>query len=885
MFIDDLLSFDTTLTDHYHHLREIFQIFKNANMTLNLKKCEIAVTETTWLGHTVSEKGISPMVDSIQAIADMPAPQDVKSLHSILGCFGFFRKYIQGFGVIAASLYHLMKKDVPWDWSQQCQAAFDKLRISLMSAPCLKHVDFSQPFVLAVDASTKALGACLSQYDEDGNLRPCMYIGRSLSPAEKNYSISHLELLAATWAITHLRYYLTGRKFALVSDHRSLKYLFQDAKLIPRLQRYIMILQSYNFDFHHLAGKYNTVPDCLSRLDYKPSEKSVDDILDSFPSWEEVDKVTLPEECLGLPSGLAARSADIHHRPGKVEKKKQAMAITRQMKRVAAGQSGAATNLTPKSTSDNQKIKQPQEQTASDEYVQKQSDNLNNTRPDKPTYKSQTKEQTKVSDSTQATRKPTCAHKPNYTKRSAIIERPAPVYKLPVARDEFQAIQTSDPMAKSIIDYINYRILPDDQKAARAILLREEDYLIMDDGLLYHIWTPNTNQVGKAIIQLFVPRLLIRSVLAFFHDTPASGHRGIHSCLALIRREYYWCGMLADIRHYVDSCSVCQKTKRDRTGSSPLSLYPETFSSFYWCHIDIVDNLTPDKDLKRTSFVSVTCRYTRYVVAWATTNSTAEQIAKDFYDKVCCVFNIPVHITSDRGSAFISNLYKRICKYMGIKESYTTSYRAKANGLAERKQGSIVQTLRALCFKCQDQWAEYLPSAVFAINSSVSAATGYSPHELVFGTPPRVYQTALLDSAEILEDTLPKYRNYIKEFIQKQTFMQENVSSHFANYERDMKLRYDQRAKIRDIRPGDMVVLHVPPCKNPVLNKSKKLSPFYIGPFQVTETPTKNTARLRYLQSGKPYNHTVNLDQLKLIFLGNAFSHTGKERETTEQDH
>jgi hypothetical protein len=113
---------------------------------------------------------------------------------------------------------------VPFIWTSEHQHAFESLKKSLSTEPLLIYPDFSQPFIVACDASTKAIGAVLSQV-RNGEERPVAYCSRQLNAAESKYSVTELEILAFLFATKQLRCYLYGRKFTVHTDHRGLKWL------------------------------------------------------------------------------------------------------------------------------------------------------------------------------------------------------------------------------------------------------------------------------------------------------------------------------------------------------------------------------------------------------------------------------------------------------------------------------------------------------------------------------------------------------------------------------------------------------------------------------------------------------------------------------------
>ena len=119
----------------------------------------------------------------------------------------------------------LLKKDIPFEWMNKQQRAFDYLKQCLMKAPILQYPDFKRPFVLYTDTSGTGLGAVLSQKDDENRERVIAYASKSLNKAKSNYGITDQKYLAVIWAVKHFEQYLGLLPFQIVTDHSALKFL------------------------------------------------------------------------------------------------------------------------------------------------------------------------------------------------------------------------------------------------------------------------------------------------------------------------------------------------------------------------------------------------------------------------------------------------------------------------------------------------------------------------------------------------------------------------------------------------------------------------------------------------------------------------------------
>ena len=223
VYVDDLLISSRTFEEHLDHLSKVMSRLRSANLKLKLTKCHFVRPRVEYLGHVISSAGLSPNPKQVAAVSNYPQPQSLTQVRQFLGLTSYYRRFIGQYAKIAAPLHNLTRKDVSWEWNEECQKAFECLKQKLVQAPILTYSNFERDFVLETDASVKGIGAVLSQQLDDGRLHPVAYASRSLSIAERNYSITELETLAVVWAVQHFRAYLYGHNVTVITDHSAVK--------------------------------------------------------------------------------------------------------------------------------------------------------------------------------------------------------------------------------------------------------------------------------------------------------------------------------------------------------------------------------------------------------------------------------------------------------------------------------------------------------------------------------------------------------------------------------------------------------------------------------------------------------------------------------------
>lgn len=262
VYLDDIIIFGDTLEKHNLNLQKVFHRLREVNFKLNPGKCKFLQTNIVYLGHHISPHGIRPDPQKTLVVSKYPRPTNTDDVRRFVAFCNYYRRFVHNFAHIAAPLNLLLKKDQPFVWSDECEAAFCLLREKLISAPTLAFPDFSRPFTVHTDASQLAISGILS--NADGH--PIAYASRSLNKAERNYPTIEKELLAIVWACTKaFRPYLLGKPFTVFSDHRPLQYLYSFNNSSARLIKFRLALAEYNFTITYIPGAHNAPADALSR--------------------------------------------------------------------------------------------------------------------------------------------------------------------------------------------------------------------------------------------------------------------------------------------------------------------------------------------------------------------------------------------------------------------------------------------------------------------------------------------------------------------------------------------------------------------------------------------------------------------------------------------
>ena len=188
IYLDDIIVHGTSFEDHLKHLEMVLTKLGEAGLKLKPSKCHFAQQQVQYLGHLISKDGVAVDPSKVEAVTSYPQPTDVKELRGFLGLANYYRCFVQGFASIAQPLYKLTRKNAKgFNWTSQCQQAFDQLKKLLVNPPILAYPQFDLPFVVHTDVSDHAIGGVLSQV-QDGKNVLLLYWSRKLNKAQQNYS-------------------------------------------------------------------------------------------------------------------------------------------------------------------------------------------------------------------------------------------------------------------------------------------------------------------------------------------------------------------------------------------------------------------------------------------------------------------------------------------------------------------------------------------------------------------------------------------------------------------------------------------------------------------------------------------------------------------------
>ena len=297
VYLDDVVILGSSFEEAVSNLKQTLDRFKQHNLKLKPKKCQLFQREVKFLGRKINKDGLQVSDEHSQCIREWPTPRNAEELQRFLGFINYHRAFIPKLAEKAEPLFALTKKNRAFVWSPECETSFHCLKEELQSPPVLSLPTESDPFILDTDASDFAVAGCLYQV-RDGKEYPISFSSQTLTPAQRKYCTTRKELLAIVVFTRQFRHYLLGNRFLVRTDHGSLAWLYRFKEPMGQLGRWLEELSQYDMVIQHRPGVQHVNADALSRMPTK------DQLCNCYEAGKEVQ---------GLPCGGCAYCHKLHN--------------------------------------------------------------------------------------------------------------------------------------------------------------------------------------------------------------------------------------------------------------------------------------------------------------------------------------------------------------------------------------------------------------------------------------------------------------------------------------------------------------------------------------------------------------------------------------------
>lgn len=309
VYLDDILVFSNTKSQHLEYLQILFQRLNDYGLTINLKKSVFCVESVEFLGHRVTAEGLKPTSQRIEFFKNLSKPLTISGLRKLMGVFNFYSRFVKNAAQFMAPFYELLKiksrknDKTKINWTNDLDNAFAAVKAAFSNFVLLHFPQDDVHLLLTTDASNVAIGGVLEQVTATGERQPLAFYSRKLTDNESRWSTYDKELLALYASVEHFRHLVEGRELQLITDHKPLIYMFQQKKPIKlqRRSRYIEYISQYTTQIKHVSGLSNIVADALSRPEVnmisnnaaKLMPVTVKNIAEAQENSEEIQKLRI----------------------------------------------------------------------------------------------------------------------------------------------------------------------------------------------------------------------------------------------------------------------------------------------------------------------------------------------------------------------------------------------------------------------------------------------------------------------------------------------------------------------------------------------------------------------------------------------------------------
>jgi hypothetical protein len=350
---------------------------------------------------------------------------------------------------------------------------------------------------------------------------------------------------------------------------------------------------------------------------------------------------------------------------------------------------------------------------------------------------------------------------------------------------------------------------------------------------------------------------LWKTILREAHDSAYSIHPGSTKMYQDLKQRYWWCGMKRDVAAHVALCDTCHKVKAEHQRPAGL-LQPLKVPEWKWEEIgmDFIVGLPHTRDGYDSIWVIVDrlAKVAHFILV--RTTYTGAKLAELHMTRIVCLHGVPKKIVSDRFTQFTSRFWEKLHESMDTKLNFSSAYHPQADGQTERTNQILEDMLRACALKHGESWDKSLPYAEFSYNNNYQSSLKMAPFEALYGRKCRtpLYWSQTGESQLFGIDIIKEAERHVQIIRENLRVAQSRQKSYADGKRRDVSFQ-----------EGDYVYLKVSPIRGLHRFKVKgKLSPRYIGPFQILQRVGEVAYRLELPEQFSDVHDVFHISQLGL---------------------
>ena len=874
-YVDDIVIKSRFAAAHAKDLQETFHNLREGGIKLNPEKCAFGVKAGKLLGFLVSERGIEANPEKIRAIQDMKPPQSARDVQKLTGRLAALSRFLSRSAERALPFFKTLRGAEPFRWTDSCQKAFEELKQYLTQLPSLTSPEQGAELLLYIAASPAAVSAVLVQ--EHNGQRPVYYVSEALQGAKTRYTELEKLAYALLMASRKLRHYFLAHSI-MVQTSYPLALMLRNKDASGRIGKWAAELAPFDIIFAaRTAIKSQALADFVA--EWTPQAEG-------FPSHAGEVVWTMHTDgswcatgagaaaILSSPDGRTISHAARLDFPTTNNASEYEALLLGLRKAKALG----AKRLIIKSDSrlvaghfDRSFVARCPEMSRYLAIVRELSKHFlgitiqaiprgANEAADRLAKMASAGEQppteifyetiTKSSAPPEAQGAAPEAQGAAPEARGAAPEAQGPASK------ERQVLQVTPADNARDTDWRHDIVKflageePEDSTEARRLLCRARNYRMVD-GQLYKsgVCAP----LLRCISQQEGQRLLEE-----VHEGLCGAHQAPRGLVArTFRQGFYWPTALRDAQELVQQCQGCQWSSRSsKAPALPLQPIPPVWPFARW-GMDIIGPYPPARSNLRFAFVAIEY-FSRWVEAEPVPNITAAAAQRFTWKNIICRYGVPRNIVTDNGTQFDSESFRAFCNDLGITVCFASVGHPESNGAVERANGSLVDGLKKrLVGLPKGAWPEELQKTLWALRTSPTRTTGFSPFKLLFGDEAMTPGELAAKSHRATAQPNQADREVSIDLLEERRIQ---AVSTMSSYTEGVARAYNKKVKPRTLEPGDMVLKR---ATNPTTRG--KLESKWEGPYIVTGTTRAGTFRLA-TPEGDQLGHTWNIKTLRKFY-------------------
>ncbi|XP_071912192.1 uncharacterized protein [Coffea arabica] len=814
VYVDDMLVKSRTQEQFVSDLREIFEILRSSRMRLNPKKCTFGVRSGKFLGYMISKEGVRANPDKIKAIMDMAPPRNIKEVQRLTGRMAALNRFLSKSAVRGAPFFKALKANRQFEWSLECQRAFDELKAHLARLPALTSPELGETLFIYLAAGEGAISAVLVR-EEERTQKPVYYVSRALQGAEARYSAVERYVLALVHAARKLRTYFQAHPVVVITD-QPLKQILSKPESSGRMVNWAVELSEYDLGYQPRTSiKAQALADFIADGVSFGSPEAEDNQASDVQARRDMG---VGKE---VPAGQAAKALPAHETTKAVQAQE------------------AAEVLQAEDVAEITQVTQVAERGPSGEAAEAQQ--AGEAAEDRPSREADETQQVKKAVKDRQAGEAVEAEQTQGTAKVGEAEEAAKVGQAADA-DEAGHLGKADK-AKLAGDTIQAR------KDAEAVERAGPTWTLYVDG------ASSKEGCGAGLLLISPTGEELPYALRF--DFRASNNESEYEALIAGMEITRKLGARS-IKIYSDSQLIVNQIPRSQNRrDDALSKLASTSAGGIGREILVEMVKSRAYDQVSTAVIQVVSSWMDPVIQYLAQG----ELPPDRTEARKILLKSQRTLVSDNGRQFADQSLREWCTELGIQQHFTLVGHPQANGQVENVNRTILHGLRTRLESVRTSWLEELPTILWAYRTTPRTATQETPFVLTYGVEAVIPAEVGVPSGRVQHFVAQDNDEEMRLNLDLVEHRREEATIRMAKYKGQVARYYNARVKRISFKPGDLVLR-----KNSVSRAvgTGKLDPNWEGPYVVKEADRAGYCRLAR-QDGSEVPRTWHNSNLKLF--------------------